>query len=290
MRTETLARHAISVEKAVDGDDPRRMVVDSAKCANCHEWFLGHGGNRVYATDVCVMCHVPNLSSSGRGLAIDLDTNGSDPPNPPNGAARLTGEPASWGVQAGAPNPEDPLTYPEEGQSFKTLIHSIHGSAKRENAFEFVRNRCSNTNSTNCAYYYDFSHVTFPGILNDCSTCHVDATRSTEAGYSVLLPESALPTTVRTTTGADASPADVATARSGANLPNDTDLVTTPVAAACNGCHDSAIAASHMEGHGALIATARSVVVDEIATGEIETCALCHGPGRTVDVELMHAF
>ena len=41
------ARHAISVVKSVTGDAVRRKVVDATKCASCHEWFEGHGGNRV---------------------------------------------------------------------------------------------------------------------------------------------------------------------------------------------------------------------------------------------------
>ena len=57
--------HTPSAVVAVDGDDERRTVVDSAKCANCHEWFEGHGGNRVYNMQICTLCHVPNLSSSG---------------------------------------------------------------------------------------------------------------------------------------------------------------------------------------------------------------------------------
>ena len=62
------ARHAISVVKEVTGDAVRRKVVDADKCSNCHEWFEGHGGNRVYQTQVCVMCHVPGLATSGRQI------------------------------------------------------------------------------------------------------------------------------------------------------------------------------------------------------------------------------
>ena len=62
-------RHAISVVKAVTGDTVRRTIVDAAKCSNCHEWFEGHGGNRVYETQVCVTCHVPGIATSGRGIA-----------------------------------------------------------------------------------------------------------------------------------------------------------------------------------------------------------------------------
>ena len=68
--TRAVARHAISVVKNVTGDAVRRTVVDKAKCSNCHEWFEGHGGNRVYDTLTCVMCHNPNLSTSGRGANV----------------------------------------------------------------------------------------------------------------------------------------------------------------------------------------------------------------------------
>ena len=68
------ARHAISVVKTVTGDSVRRKVVDATKCANCHEWFEGHGGNRVIGREtgnaelVCVLCHVPGLATSGRRI------------------------------------------------------------------------------------------------------------------------------------------------------------------------------------------------------------------------------
>ena len=67
--TGNVARHAISVLKTVTGDTARRTIVDAAKCASCHEWFEGHGGNRVYETQVCVMCHNTGLATSGRGIS-----------------------------------------------------------------------------------------------------------------------------------------------------------------------------------------------------------------------------
>ena len=80
--------HTPSAVVAVSGDDERREVVDNNNCANCHEWFEGHGGNRVFNMNICTLCHVPNLSSSGRRIATrrcqlnDLsadDIDGSDP-------------------------------------------------------------------------------------------------------------------------------------------------------------------------------------------------------------------
>jgi OmcA/MtrC family decaheme c-type cytochrome len=58
-----LARHARMVIKAVSGE-ARREVIDSAKCANCHDNFAGHGGNRVYNAQGCIVCHNPNIQEN----------------------------------------------------------------------------------------------------------------------------------------------------------------------------------------------------------------------------------
>ena len=84
------------------------MVVDSAKCAQCHEYFEGHGGNRNYNMDGCTVCHNPNLSSSGTIV-------------------------------------NDPTT-PEANQNLKDMIHSIHAAGMRENPYKHTRSKSgSNT-------------------------------------------------------------------------------------------------------------------------------------------------
>jgi OmcA/MtrC family decaheme c-type cytochrome len=277
-----LARHAVSVEKTVTGDTDRRQIVDSAKCGNCHEWFLGHGGNRVYTTDVCIMCHNPNFTSSGRGA------------DPATSVARLGTEAADAMTAAGY-TPSNPLTFPEESMSFKALIHGVHSASKRDDDFDFVRDR-----GTSGVFYYDMAEVTFPGVLNNCETCHKPGT------YDVDLPPDLLNTTVQVPgvafTGASGNAAtacddtlgvnessfqNILAARAAPCLPNDTDLVSTPIAATCNGCHTTAIAELHMVEHGAYLRERRSDVSANL-DGQIETCTLCHGPGRLADVGVLH--
>jgi len=139
------ARHAKSAVKTVTGDTVRREVVDPAKCRSCHEWFEGHGGSRVIGqgttgTIVCVLCHNPNLTSSGRGANV---------------AAMAQAE-------------KDKLTAAASNHS-QDMIHGIHASHKRETKYDFVRDR-------NNGLYYDWSHVTFPAKLNNCETCHKPGT------------------------------------------------------------------------------------------------------------------
>lgn len=228
------ARHTPSVMGLVEGDPARRVVVDNAKCLDCHEYLDLHGGNRVNETAVCVTCHNPNLTSSGRTVN---------------------------------------LSHPEDTNNFKDLIHGIHASSFRDNPYVFVRIR----NDTE--YPFDWSEVTFPGILSDCETCHLPGT------YDLPLPSKLLPTTVLTTDGVDATPDAVAAARG--TVPNDTDLVNSPIASACAYCHDSDLARAHLEQNGGAMGMPRATY---LAAAPYETCALCHGPGRSSDVLVVHGL
>ncbi len=220
---ETFARHTPSVVKEVTDDAVRRQVVDIPKCLGCHEILELHGGNRVNNVQVCVLCHNPELSSSGRA---------SDPAN-------LSQTERDQINDAGY-DADDPLTYPEATNNFKELIHGIHAAAERTFPYEFVRNR-----GTSGVYYYDWSEKTFPGILSNCETCHKPGT------YDADLPAGVLVTTDVTTDGINASTDDVQAARD--SVPNGTDLVNSPTASACYMCHDSNPAAAHFGQNGGVI-------------------------------------
>ena len=219
---ENVARHTRSVSVGVMGDPQRREIVDPAKCANCHEWFEGHGGNRVYETMVCVQCHVPSLSSSGRA---------ADPAGLPEATIEAVGD--------------DPLMFPEDTNNFKDMIHGIHSAAKRDKVFEFVRNRAG-------GLYYDWSEVTFPTEASACMTCHYEDTYRTDA-----VPANALMSTLVTTDGENATREAVIAARE--NMPNATDIVSSPIAAACGSCHTADAAQAHFEQNGGIVARPRGM-------------------------------
>ena len=157
--------HTPSVVMPVSGDEVRRTVIDNNKCANCHEWFEGHGGNRVLNMEICLLCHVPNLSSSGREIAAPS---------------------ADIVAQLGP----DTLSYPEATQNMKDMIHGIHASSIRTTDYEHVRDRSD-------GLYYNWSEVTFPNNIGNCLVCHDDNT------YELPLAENVLMTTNRTTGVAD---------------------------------------------------------------------------------------
>ncbi len=246
------ARHTTSDVITVTGDEARRSVVSSAKCAACHEFFEGHGGNRVFSADggvqICTTCHVPNLSSGGRTYTVT----GTETNSNTLLAIEMFGADASL--------------WPEDTNNFKDLIHGIHAATDRP--YEFVRIRGGN------AYPFDWSEVTFPGILNNCATCH--------DGDTYVLNE--LPTgLLNSTVEIPADAGTVADAR--ATVPNSTDFVNTPISSACFYCHDSDAAASHMNLNGGQIDVLRAN-----ADATQESCIVCHGSGSIADVETAHGL
>lgn len=267
---DDVSLHTPSAVVAITGDDERRTVVDSAKCSSCHEWFEGHGGSRTYNIQICTLCHVPNLSSTGRtvtdptarGLDLDLD------------AAVMSG------ILPMSVIPNDPLTYPEDAQSLKSLIHGIHSSGFRTVPFQHVRGPSRQG-------FYDWDEVTFPrgASTQKCSLCHDGDT------YAIPLPAGVLPTTVRTTQATDGMDFDVPAVETAfVEVPSDENWIHSPVAASCVGCHTDLVAWAHMELNGAQLSDPNGSLWSNRSdlVPNMEACQICHGPGRIADVEAVH--
>jgi len=145
----------------------------------------------------------------------------------------------------------------EESLDFKTMVHAIHASHMRENPLQIVGFRGFST------HVYDEEHIQFPGDLSNCTSCHDGSS------YALPLASSVEATTVDT--GSDhESPED--------------DLVTTPTAAVCSSCHDSASARSHMETTGGALFEAP--IAD--AEAAVESCDVCHSNDSSAGVNLVH--
>ncbi|HEY5622419.1 MAG TPA: OmcA/MtrC family decaheme c-type cytochrome [Gammaproteobacteria bacterium] len=137
---------------------------------------------------------------------------------------------------------------------FKRMIHRIHSSGQDEYGGVF---------EVDCG---DVFQVNYPGRLNDCEGCHLEGT------YYPVDPAEVLATTVDA--GADRS-----------TLLDD--VAISPNAAVCSSCHTSALAVEHMRQNGADFEAAKAADGTLISAG-VETCALCHGPGRSADVKEVH--
>ncbi len=276
-----IGRHAIAVVKAVGSDTARRTVVAPAKCSNCHEWLEGHGGQRVYETQVCVMCHVPGLATSGRGIPDAAVSTW------PFSAAdqRIL---ADWKFDKTAANAA--LAFPVTSNNLKDMIHGIHAGRDRVTPFADARDRTTYSATTNTysgsITLLDFRRMDFPGVLNNCNTCHVTPTSATTTFNTV--PATAVVSTNESIDAAYAAAiaggtATPAIAKTALNTANDTDSASSPFASACASCHDNTAAKNHMTQNGGAIKVARSQA--KVAG---EACAICHGPGSQFDAAVVH--
>jgi OmcA/MtrC family decaheme c-type cytochrome len=137
------------------------------------------------------------------------------------------------------------------------MVHGIHAAGMRENPLQVV-------GFGGTVYVFDEEEVQYPGNLANCVACH------TEDGYTLPLPSGVLATTINT--GADLqSPVD--------------DTVVTPVTAVCSSCHDDTEAVSHMTLQGGSFSTTQAAIDNGTV---VETCNVCHAPGKIADVTSVH--
>ena len=226
----------------------RRQVVDFNNCLRCHKKLVAHG-SRVDNPQFCVMCHNP-------AQAVQVPTRGA----------------------AGVP-----YQHGSEPVDFKFFIHGIHSANYK-------------------AGEVDFTSVGFPGALNNCLGCHKTDT------YYPVDPAAVFGTSI------DPGVPPSATRFQGWDDPTNHYAITAN-AAACGSCHADQTAQNHMKQQGAV------VIGDLISTGgsginglgfgvpntfvpgaphikaldgstlpqyQTESCGVCHGPGATADVKVVH--
>lgn len=277
-----VARHAVSVIKPVTGDAARRSVVDPFKCGKCHEWLEFHGGNRVFDTQLCVTCHNPNLSTSGRTIT-NVKLSGY------NFTATQLAILTTWDSGFNKATVDYSLTFPEFTNNFKEMIHGIHAGKHRTNPVRDVRNG-SGTSIT----LIDASGFTYPNLLKNCESCHVTTPLGTNKHtFKANLPAGVLVTT--NVTNNATLPVTIASklaARS--TVPNAQDIVAAPVTGSCVSCHDTPLAKAHIALNGgqlgaALNGPSHTDLGVERSTIALEQCVLCHGEGKVADVVKMHA-
>ncbi|WP_435099468.1 OmcA/MtrC family decaheme c-type cytochrome [Arhodomonas sp. AD133] len=229
----------------------RREVVDLAKCQTCHGENDGlslHGANRTDNVQLCAMCHNPNNT--------DLAARPADPDGSVNGR-----------------NTNSADTLEERSIDFKTMIHAIHAADERTE--DLIVYGFGNTP-------HNFGEVRFPRSPGDCLACHNDGTFELPVGDNVLGTTLATQATVNTASPFGTS--DFLPSLAAAQEPGD-DLNATPTAAVCSACHDSDFAKRHIEINGGAFDVTQTSID---AGAPIESCAVCHGPGRIADVRDVH--
>ncbi len=221
-------REPVFPMKLADGYTARRPIVLADNCNKCHgQLGVGpsfHGGARNNG-EGCAICHQPNTATGHTGASNNFG--------------------GGWSV------------------AIKNMVHGIHGSSKREQAFSY---------EATAANPGGFQKVTYPGVLKNCEQCHVAGSYD----FSGTANKAALPNLLWTTDAkgnmtndATTNPTGIApiglspwvTTLGKGQIDYRTDnLVSSPIASSCFGCHDSATAVTHMQGNGGTLVTLFSTV------------------------------
>jgi OmcA/MtrC family decaheme c-type cytochrome len=166
------------------------------------------------------------------------------------------------------------------------FVHAIHASAKR--TANYTWHAKSPTEG--------FWNVTFPGILNDCATCHLPGTFDYTASASqAALTKRLFRTAAQGTYAADFTNSPYIAvgvdygngfsfnATTGVTTPaSASTLVISPTATVCSACHEEDL--NHIRSNGAFYKS-RSTAIP----GTTESCLNCHGSGRSQDIAVVHA-
>jgi OmcA/MtrC family decaheme c-type cytochrome len=168
------------------------------------------------------------------------------------------------------------------------FVHGIHAAAMRTVPYNWHA-----TSATE-----GFYNVGYPGVLNQCETCHLAGTYDYSATASAAAADNRQYRTVANgtlaasfsnspyiATGVNYGSAYAVAAATGAITDAAaTTLVTSPTTTACSACHDSSDAISHFKINGGSFYAPRSTA---LATNE--TCLICHATGRVAGIAEMHS-
>jgi len=239
---------------------PERIAVTSAVAYQGIDGATTVKRRNAVAIDNCDDCHKRlSLHGNNRTDQPEICVQCHNP-NATDIARRGAGTECDIGRPPGTNGPDDPgvigLGTNDEPLDFKRMIHRIHAGNVGMCGF-----------NSSAHPYFD---VVFPGHLNNCEGCH-KVTQANPFPYHPVEPGEILGTTVDAV-----DPAIVID-----------DVVISPNAAVCSSCHTSTLAKSHMEQNGGDF-DARKAADSTLISSRVETCTLCHGPGRSADVKDVH--
>lgn len=219
--------------------------------------------------------------------------------------------------------------------SEKYMVHGIHGGWKRSVPFTY---------EASAGNVKGLSTVEYPGVLQNCKQCHVAGSFDFSNAANANAVQNMLWTTdtaldMRKLTNSGTAKTDPTTwigvspwiigGKFASNKaaptvldrtipaisPNDgyndyrvDNVVSSPMASSCFGCHDDAKSYNHMEQNGGVLAKKISTVLANagmtptvtpttatayraLLTGaNKEACLICHGTGKTADIKTVHGL
>jgi OmcA/MtrC family decaheme c-type cytochrome len=286
---------APNAQKVAAGFNPRRPIVEDARCNACHQ-ELGtftedafHAGQRNDGT-TCAWCHTPNRTSSGWSADSVYFVHAIH-------AAAKREVPFHWDATSTTDSFAD-IKFPGVLKDCETchLPGAYDFSATASQAA--LPNRLFRTAATGAFNPTPNTTITSYTYNSGSQTCVAgQSSPQTALGAFELSPYIApFPTTygVGFSFNAGLNPSNPSCRPDGTVVPanpaggtiqaDGVSLVNSPIAAVCFACHDSSADIAHFELNGGAIYAPRNT-----ALNAIETCLICHGSGKIADIKVVHA-
>ena len=241
--------------------DVRRTIVSAARCNSCH----GQLGVE------------PSFHSGARNNPQGCATGGCHMETYSSHAGASGGAIGGWSL------------------SIKNFVHGLHGQMKNQGLFNYGASAANPGGLGNFGY---------PGKLNNCEQCHepgsFDFSNAANAAAQPNLlwsrdanADLSNPTNINPT-GIGRSPF-IDTLGEGQKDYSVDNLVSSPMASACFGCHNSNTAIGHMKDNGGVLYTRITKVIGsatpdatKLTANNKEACMVCHASGRVADIRVVH--
>jgi OmcA/MtrC family decaheme c-type cytochrome len=155
---------------------------------------------------------------------------------------------------------EDKL-YSSKPNNLKDMLHAIHAAGIRNEPFNFIR---ANPFATGGNGPMVFDEVVYPAQIADCAACHRPDTYDLPDNLRYAW------TVIDIGVTKDGAGNVIGAGALGTAATFDPGISTRvgPAVGACGSCHDGSTAQAHFQQNSA---------------GGVETCVLCHGPGRSAE-------
>ncbi len=248
----------------IDGTTPLAYTYNIAPPSLTAGIGTSKGLNRVSVVDInkCLTCHerLGFHSNAGRNNNPDLCVlcHNTETTSSNTFAGYVAGAPGAWLIA----NSTDTGAFfvSEKPMNLKDMVHGIHAGEERSDPFNFIRGAPNGGGGG--AGVYEFGEVVYPGKLADCQGCH----KAGAANFDVVTNPNSL---------WSAQKSNAETAGQLAVLDPKLYSRLGPNTAACGSCHDSDEAKAHYN------------LNTSFGLGS-ESCSVCHGPGRSEDVAVVH--